>query len=145
MMRRLQRKRLILLAVLAGAVSAAGCGDDEDFANTPRPPNLVRIDAVISAEAMTVSPERFGAGPIDLRITNQTDSSQQVILRSGDGTPTRLEQRTGPINPSDTASLSADLAQGSYVLEASPGQRVEPATITVGAPRASAKDQLLQP
>jgi hypothetical protein len=132
-------------AAVALASGAAGCGDD-DFANEERAPAPLRLSAAITPSNVTVSPSRLGAGTIELIASNLTATSQQVTLSSeklrGGADP--LEQRTGPINPGDTASLTADLAQGTYRLTTrSPA--ISAATIRVGPRRASAKDQLLQP
>lgn len=127
------------------ALGAGGCGGD-DFANEPRDPDRVAVSVSITGSEVTVSPSRLGAGPIELIAGNLTSRSQRLTLRSvsrtGDGQP--LEQRTGPINPGDTASLTANLAQGTYRLTTGSGG-ISPATLRVGPPRASGQDKLLQP
>lgn len=132
-------------AVVVLALGLGGCGDD-DFANEKRAPAPLQLAAAITPSSVTVSPSRLGAGTIELIASNLTSKSQQVTLSSQslrDGTDP-LEQRTGPINPGDTASLTADLAQGTYRLTTrSPA--ITAATIRVGPQRASATDQLLQP
>ena len=132
----------VAVALVAGL---AGCGDDE-FGNERRAPAPVTLSASITASNVTVSPARLGAGTIELIASNLTSRSQQLTLSSaslpGDGD--RLEQRTGPINPGDTASLTADLVQGTYRVQTR-SAAITPATIRVGPPRASAQDQLLQP
>ncbi len=104
------------------------------------------MSASITASNVTVSPSRLGAGTIELIASNLTATSQQLTLRSerlrNGAEP--LEQRTGPINPGDTASLTADLAQGTYRVTARSGA-IAAATIRVGPSRPSAKDTLLQP
>lgn len=136
--------RTTMLAALAAACLAlAACGDDEDFANEPRPPNPIVVTAVVADERVSVSPSRFGAGIIVLRVTNQAPSSQRVTLRSRAG-GRAIEQTTGPINPNDVAELRADVRPGTYTVSSS-SDAVEPATVTVGPPRPSAQDQLLQP
>ncbi len=150
MERPVDAKRMMPGAATAAAVvlaaALAGCGDDDDFANMPRPPAPIVVSAAITEEGVSVSPATFGAGTVNLIVTNQTDASQRVTLRSqelADGGQ-KLEQSTGPINPGDTASLKADLDQGTYVLSA--GRRsIEPAIVDVGAARESAQDRLLQP
>jgi hypothetical protein len=123
-----------------------GCGSDGEFANDERAPATITLSASITPANVTISPSRLGAGTIELITSNQTSTSQQVTLRSerlADGADP-LEQRTGPINPGDTASLTANLAQGTYRLTTR-SHAIAPATIRVGPRRASAKDQLLQP
>jgi len=128
------------------ALSANGCGGGDDFANEPRPPVPITVGTTIAPARVSVSPERFGAGPIELIASNQTAISQRVTLRSEsliEGAAP-LEQRTGPINPGDTASLKATLSQGTYEVTAL-SNAIAPATIRVGPARKGAQDQLLQP
>lgn len=129
-----------VLALLLG-----GCGDDE-FANRERAPDRIILSVSITPREITVSPSRIGAGTVELIASNLTSRSQQITLRSGKlsaGTAP-LEQRTGPINPGDTASLTADLVRGTYRLTTSAGRR-PPATIRVGPTRSGSPDQLLAP
>jgi len=130
---------------VALAFTASGCGDD-DFANEPREPLPITVGTTVSPAHVSVSPSRFGAGPIELIASNQTGRSQRVTLRSESikGNAEPLEQRTGPINPGDTTSLKATLAQGTYEVSAM-SRAIAPATIRVGPPRKGARDQLLQP
>jgi hypothetical protein len=130
---------------VALAITAPACGGDEEFANRPRPPATLQISAVIAPTRVTVSPSRFGAGPIELIASNQTSISQRLTLRSQlIAGADQLNQRTAPINPGDTASLKADLAEGVYFVSAS-SATIRGARIRVGPPRVSAKDRLLQP
>jgi hypothetical protein len=129
------------------AFGAGGCGDGGgEFANGERAPAAITLSASITRSNVTVSPSRLGAGTIELIASNLTSTSQRVTLRSqklrGGAAP--LEQRTGPINPGDTASLTADLAPGTYRLTTRSGE-IAGATIRVGPPRPSASDALLQP
>lgn len=131
-------------ALLAmGGSFAAGCGDD-DFANKPRPPAPVQLTGVITEKGVTVSPDRVGAGPIILLISNQTDRAHTVTLEGG-GT----EERVGPVNPQDVAKLQQDVEQGRYTVKAGSPEAVEreldPATLRVGKPRSSSSDQVLLP
>jgi hypothetical protein len=131
---------------VALAWGIAGCGADEEFGNRERAPAAITLSASITAANVTVSPSRFGAGTVELIASNLTSTSQQLTLRSErltDGAAP-LNQRTGPINPGDTASLTADLAQGTYRVTTRKNG-IAPATIRVGPRRQSAQDQLLQP
>lgn len=126
------------------ALVVCGCGDDR-FANDARAPAPITLSAAITPRDVTVSPARIGAGTVQLIASNLTSVSEQVTLRSetlSAGTAP-LEQSTGPINPGDTASLTADLVQGTYRVTTRSGRR-KAATIRVG-PRRAAGDQLLQP
>ena len=132
---------------VALAFAATGCGgEDDEFANSPRPPQTIEISAVVAPTAVTVAPSRFGAGPVELIASNQTATSQRLTLRSErlENGADELEQRTAPINPGDTASLKADLAEGTYSVSARSGT-IAAARIRVGPPRPSGKDRLLQP
>lgn len=134
-------------ATSAGALALliSGCGEDE-FANRERAPERIILSVSITPREITVSPSRIGAGTVELIASNLTSRSQQITLRSDKlsaGTAP-LEQRTGPINPGDTASLTADLVRGTYRLTTSAG-RQPPATIRVGPPRSTSSDQLLAP
>ncbi len=134
--------RAALAVVVAMGFGLAGCGDDDDFANERRPGAAITISAAILPARVTVSPARLGAGTIELIASNQTAKSQRVTLRSRGGSDD-LEQTTGPINPGGTASLKAELSEGSYVVSAlSPA--IDPAQLVVGATRDGA-DRLLQP
>jgi hypothetical protein len=133
-------------AAACGAVLVlAGCGSSSDYANTPRPPVPITVTAAIIKDRVLVSPARFGAGPITLVVTNQTPRSQELTFETSElgGTQSGVRQRSGPINPQSTATLKADVRQGTYTLRARSGVRA--ARITVGRRRASAQNQLLQP
>ena len=144
----LQRRmpRAAAAVVLAVGLGTVGCGGDGGFANEPRPPAAITVSATIAPQRLSVSPSRLGAGPIELIASNQTATSQRVMLRTR-GTPrggAPIRQSTGPINPGDTASLKADLTPGSYLVTAR-SNAIAPATIVVGAAREEAGDGLLQP
>jgi hypothetical protein len=128
------------------ALGLGGCGGDEELARGRRPPPAITVSALISSTRVSLSPTRFGAGTIELLASNQTSTSQRLELRSerlaAGGRP--LVQRTGPVNPGGTASLKADLDEGTYVVSARPAA-IAPARIAVAAPRASGAHRLLQP
>jgi len=130
-------------AIAAGAIAGCGGEDDSSYANRPRPPALMIVTASISNEGVSVSPRRFGAGPIDLLVTNQTSAAQRVTLESA-GAGAGLRQQSPPINPRDTARLSATVRPGRYSVEVS-GADIRAASLLVGRQRASAQNELLQP
>ena len=135
-------RTIALTAMAATALVATGCGEDESYPDEERPPSLIVLSAAINADAVSVSPKRFGAGPVRLVISNQTDAAQEITFETTGGGGFML--RTGPINPGDTATLKADVPKGKATVRV---QRdgIEPAVLTVGAPRPSARDELLQP
>jgi hypothetical protein len=137
------------LAATGTLALLAGCGADSSYKNNPRPPAPITVTASISDKAVSVSPSRFGAGPITLVVTNQSGRSRNLVLsatqQAGSGSTAPAAQDTGPINPQGgTASLKVDLKTGDYAVRVRPGG-VRPAALTVGSPRKSAQNDLLQP
>ena len=144
-MHRLIRARTFAVAaVLSGTVAA--CGDEDDYANEPRPPSPIVVSAAVTDGRVSVSPKRFGAGPVNLIVTNQTDRAQEITLETDEigGSAPGIQQRTGPINPGDTASLKADLKQGTYKVGVD-SQNIRAAALDVADARPSAQNELLQP
>lgn len=145
-MHRFNRARaLIAVAVLSGTLLAA-CGEEDDYANEPRPPSPIVVSAAVTDSQVAISPRRFGAGPVNLIVTNQTERSQEITLETDEigGSGPGIQQRTGPINPGDTASLKANLEQGTYRV-ATDSQNIKAAALNVGEARPSAQNELLQP
>jgi hypothetical protein len=144
-MHRLIRARTFaVVAVLSGTVAA--CGDEDDYANEQRPPSPIVVSAAVTDGRVSVSPKRFGAGPVNLIVTNQTDRAQEITLETDEigGSAPGIQQRTGPINPGDTASLKADLKRGTYKVGVD-SQNIRAAALDVGDARPSAQNELLQP
>jgi hypothetical protein len=143
-----ERGRIRAAALLSGGALAAalitGCGGS-DFKNEPRPPVPVQLTGVITDKDITVSPAKFGAGPITLVISNQTQQSHSVTLEAAalnkQSAPT---QTVGPINPLDTANLQQNMTEGKWVVKVS-SDGIKPATLTVGPKRASSSNTLLLP
>jgi hypothetical protein len=145
----------MFICVLRGKVYAgiattlalmAGCGGDGDYANKPRPPAPINVTAAITNKKVSVSPQRFGAGPIVLIISNQSSSAQEVTFETDElaGSKPGRTFSTTPINPRGTATLKVDVRQGDWKL----GTRdngVQAAAVSVGKKRDSAQNDLLQP
>jgi hypothetical protein len=133
-------------AGVAVVLAFTGCGGDDEFANDAPDPVPLHVSAAITPVDVTVSPARLGAGPIELVASNLTSTPQRLTLRgrslTGGGRP--LEQRTGPIDPGDRASLAADLAPGTYRVTTS-SAAIASATLRVGPARQGGQGQLLQP
>lgn len=138
----LGRLRGIAVVALA-ALAASSCGGEEAQPRGDRPPTAVIVNAAILDGRVAVSPRSFGAGPIRLVVTNQTRASQELRLQDAK-TGSALRQRTGPINPADTASLKADLPEGRYILAAGRDGDAE-TVLDVGPPRPNSDDELFQP
>ena len=137
--------RAVAIAIAGAlALAVAACGTTEDRRNEPRPPTRIVITGSISTNRVSISPRRFGAGPISLIVANLTDASQQVTLEAADRTRPGVRQETAPINPRDTAELRADLRSGRYTVHVT-GGGIAAATLRVGRRRPSAQNDLLQP
>jgi hypothetical protein len=142
------RSRTLRTAVLAASSLAAlaGCGGGSNYKNNPRPAVPINISASVSDQQISVSPSRFGAGPIVVIVTNQSARSQEVTLESQDigASHPGVKQTTSPINPQDTGELKVDVPEGHYVLRVGKAS-IRPASITVAGKRRSAQNYVLQP
>ncbi len=136
-------RRIAAITTAAAMLLAASCGEEADYPNRTRPVSAIVLSASITSAAVSVYPNRFGAGPVSLVITNQTAAAQQITFKSA-GRAKGFDQQTGPINPGDTATLKADVPRGRAVVKVL-SDGIDPAQLTVGARRASAPDELLQP
>lgn len=131
----------------AAVLSLAGCAGQARHPNEPRPAAAIVVTASISRDKVSASPRHFGAGPITLIVTNQTDRSQQITLESTGHTASSrpgVRQQTGPINPRDTASLDADVSEGDYTVHVA-GRAIAPASLRVRGRRPSAQNELQLP
>jgi hypothetical protein len=131
-----------IAAVLA--VAAAACGGIEQRPNHPRPPVRIVITGSISTDRVSISPRRFGAGPISLVVANLTDTAQRVRLETAGRARPGLRTRTAPIDPRGTAEVRAYLTRGRYVVRVA-GAGIRAATLRVAGRRPSAQNDLLQP
>jgi hypothetical protein len=124
---------------------AAGCGGGKDFADKARPAAYIQLTGVITDKGVTVSPNKVGAGPVEIVVSNQTQASHTLTLDGGDIAPVR----TGPINPLDTGRIKRTLAPGSYVVRAGSEKAVTreipPARLLIGKPRPDSNNQVELP
>jgi hypothetical protein len=133
-------------ALVGGATLAvmlvAGCGGGKDFADKPRPAAPVQLTGVITDKGVVVSPNKVGAGPVEIIVSNQTGASHTLELDGG----TMATVRTGPINPLDTGRIQRTLAPGSYVVKAGSERAVKrelrPAHLVIGKARPSSNNQV---
>jgi hypothetical protein len=137
---RVSTTRLLVAVVLA--TGGVGCG--EDFENEPRSPVPIELTGVIQPRAVTVSPSEVGAGPISITVSNQTDLAHTVTLAGA-----TVEEKVGPINPQDTATIQKTVTQGRYELRANPdgpgAGRLRPGELRVGPAREASNDRILLP
>lgn len=125
------------VGLLVAAISVAGCGAEE-FPNDPRPPAPVELSGKVDNNRVTVVPSRTGAGLAVFTITNQSTDDVQLAF-SG---PNRAETAEIPAGGVDT--LQFELQTGEYAIEPSV-PTISAATMTVGAKRPSARNDLLLP
>jgi hypothetical protein len=126
------------------AVGAVGCGSTDERPNHPRPPVRIVVTGSISTDRVSISPRRFGAGPISLVVANLTDTAQRVTLETAGRARPGVRTRTAPIDPRDTAEVRAYLTRGRYTVRVA-GASIRAATLRVSGRRPSAQNDLLQP
>ncbi len=141
-----RKATLSVVAVGALALMLSACGSGSNYANNPRPPMPIVVTAAITKQRVEVSPTSIGGGLIKLVVTNLTGSSQQLTLKGNQsgGYSAPISQQTGPINPQDTGSLSANVTQGSYSVQVQQAS-IKAGTVQVGAERNSSQNQVLLP
>ena len=120
-----------------------GCGS-QDFKNKPRPPVPIELTGVIQEKKVTVSPNKVGAGPILITVSNQTKDAHTLTLEGES-----VRERVGPINPLDTATIQKTLRPGTYEVRAGSSvavaHEIKPATLVIGKQRKDSNNQLLTP
>ena len=87
---------------------ADAAGTDERTSNL-RPPAPINVSVEIGDDAVTASPSKFGAGPIELIASNQSSAAHTLTI---DGP--RVKQSVGPISPQDTATLKVTVSPARY-------------------------------
>ena len=138
------RAGLLLVGGSLALVGLSGCGDDDKFENKPRPAVPLQLTGVITEEKVTVSPNRVGAGPVTITVSNQTQRSHTIILEGES-----IRETIGPVNPLDTGRIQQTLKQGSYEIRAGSSQatpkEIRPARLEIGPPRKSSSGDVLLP
>jgi hypothetical protein len=129
------------------AVAGAGCGSSDGYDNAERPPAPINVAVNLTADRVSISPDRIGAGPVVLLIANESGRSREVTL----GPPARSssscvdgDASSGPIHPQGTARVQLPLVEGRCLVGVADGG-LQPAPLTVGPPRRTAQDDVLQP
>ena len=119
------------------------CGEEEDHANRERPAASINVTAAIIDGRINVSPRSFGAGPIRLIVTNQTDAAQAVTFETDEvgGDARRDRRRRRRSSPSGHGDAGGRRARGRLRGQHRRTTAIEPATVKVGAPRPSAQNE----
>ena len=130
------------IGVVGAAALLAGCGGDSDFANDPRPAAPIVVTAKVDTEKVVVSPKEFGAGLVNITVSNQSEDPISLTLV---GPAPEDNAESGEIPPGGVGNLKADVVEGDYEVNGGDRSDAKPAQITVGAERQSSKDELLLP
>jgi hypothetical protein len=130
------RKCAAALGVLAVA-AVAGCGA-EDHANDPRPPAPVELSALVNNGKVTFAPSRTGAGLAVITVSNQSSDALQLDF-SGPSKGSTSEIAAGGVG-----TVQLQLKEGDYTVAPSIDS-IDDGTLTVGAERPTAQNDLLLP
>src|SRR4051794_36748348 len=144
---RMKSGRIRAVSVLfAGTTLVAGCGGGSHFKNETRPPVPVQLTGVVTDRSVQISPNRVGAGPVVIVVSNQTTGAHTLTLERTGSTET---DTVGPVNPMGTGKLQQTLKPGSYTLKAgsqqAAPQEIMPGRLTVTRERQSSSSDLLLP
>jgi hypothetical protein len=136
-------RRITMIGIVgATAILLSGCGGRAGtFANTPRAPEPITITGSVSNARVLISPTTFGAGPINLEVTNAASQSISLAVRDASG---HSVADLPSINPQTPGVVKFDIAPGDYAVVASP-PGIKPARLHVGSERPSAANGVLQP
>jgi hypothetical protein len=140
------RKRMV--GAISVAMLVVGCGASDDYANDPRPPERLNVSVVLTDRRVLVSPDRLGAGPALVTVSNQSARSRDLRLGMPENSTSACldaDASSGPINPMGSATLTVDLVEGDCLVSAGTGDGPRPALLSVGRPRPSAQAKLLLP
>ncbi|MDQ6776430.1 MAG: hypothetical protein M3071_09500 [Actinomycetota bacterium] len=126
----------------ATAILISGCGGGTGtFADKPRPPQPITITGSVSNSRVLIFPTTFGAGPINLIVTNAASRSVSLAVQDARG---RAVANLQSINPQTPGDVKFDIAPGDYVVIASPAG-IKPAELHVRSERPSQGNGVLQP
>jgi hypothetical protein len=141
MTRRMRAAAFLALGATLALVSGCGGGD---FQRKASPPVPLELTGVILPNKLTVSPDRVGAGPVAITVSNLTGEAHTVTLEGQS-----VREHVGPINPQDTATIQKTLAPGSYTVRAGSSvatpSTIRPGQLRVGRKRRNSNGQLLTP
>ena len=129
------------VVVLLAAGLVAGCGA-KDFPNEARAPAPIETTASIGPRVVTVSPDSFGAGIVNVTVANLSDRPASFILKEASGKTTAS---SGTLQPGSVTTIKTSLKQGNYQAVAGGTTNIRPGKINVGPERKSSQNTLLLP
>ena len=135
------RARLLPAGLLLAL--AAGCGNEATHVNDDRPAPAINVTASIVDGQLNVSPTEFGAGPVRFLVTNQTPEAIDADVRDR-GQRGGHHPLAGRSRPTPSRRSRSTRKRATTSCPPTDGQ-IEPVAITVGAPRPSGQDRLLEP
>jgi hypothetical protein len=128
------------MALAAGLL--AGCGGGKDFADKSRPAAPLYLNGVITASGVNISPNRVGAGPVVIQVSNQTQAAHTPTLDGSNIEPVQ----SGSIAPTDVGTIQTTLSPGTYTVKAGSLRAVKKelstARLVVGKERPDSNDQV---
>lgn len=131
------RGRCAVAGLVVAAVLVAGCGA-EDHPNEPRPPVPVELSAKVDDRKVVVVPDQIGAGLATITVSNQSADDVEISL-DGPNSASSDEIPAGGVG-----QLQLELETGEYSIEPSV-PTISSGTVSVGARRPSAQNELLLP
>ena len=135
------RKTSLTLLPLV-ALIFAGCGTKERTSNELRPPVPIQLNASLMPKKISLSPSQIGGGPVTLIVTEQRIT---FGANSPSGTSElRIDSQSATIAPNNTASMKAELSEGTYSLSVE-GESIPTAVLNVSGERPSAQNDLMLP
>ena len=99
---------------------------------------------MIQPDAVTVSPSKLGAGPVEITISNQTDARHSITLEGRS-----IVEQGGQVEPGGTATIQKTLRPGTYEVKAGSTKalrsEIRPAVLTIGKERKNSNNDVLLP
>ena len=140
------RKTSLTLLPLV-ALIFAGCGTKERTSNELRPPVPIQLNASLMPKKISLSPNQIGGGPVTLIVSNLTATEQRITFGANSPSGTselRIDSQSATIAPNNTASMKAELSEGTYSLSVE-GESIPTAVLNVSGERPSAQNDLMLP